>query len=210
MKNSVINFLNKVRSSIKKHRLAVTLSFLLTILIFAPLLAFPKVIKSEYQGINIIPFGSDTHFYLSRAKEVLDGNGLGNPVLKEGKNERDPYFAYNDYILLAPIKLLGLSQKINIVTLYYTYNFIGIFFVILLIYFLVLQFSGNKLLSITIALAAVGGYSIVYHKTLFYSDFNIYARIIYPFMGSLVFFSYLNLLYKSLKSTELKYKIFTG
>ncbi|MFA5317849.1 MAG: hypothetical protein WC323_00005 [Patescibacteria group bacterium] len=210
MKNSAVNFFNKTRSGIKEHRLAIALSFLLTILIFAPLLAFPKVIKSEYQGINIIPFGTDAHFYLSRAKEVLDGNGLGNPVLKDGKNERDPYFAYNDYILLAPIKLLGLSQKINIVTLYYTYNFIGVFFIILLIYFLIWQMSKDKLLSITAALAAIGGYSIVYHKALFYSDFNTYTRIIYPFMSSLIFFSYLNLLYKSLKSKELKYKIFTG
>lgn len=202
--------LKKIINFIIDHYWAIVLSFLLTILIFAPLLVFPSVIKNEYQGINIIPFGSDAHAYLSRGREVLDGHNLGSPFIKEGKNEADSLVSYSDYILLAPIKLLGLAQKVNIVTLYYTYGFIGVFFLIILIYWLVLQLSGNKLLSIAAALFAIGGYSIVYWKTLFYHDFNVYARMIYPYVSSLILFSYLNLLVKSLKSDKLRYKIFAG
>lgn len=205
-----MKYLNNLKNFIKDHYWIIILSFLLTILIFAPLIAFPYVFKSEYQGININNFGSDTIFYLTRGKEVLDGHGLGNPVLREGKDEADIYLSYSDYILLAPIKLLGLAQKVEIVTVYNIYNFIGVFVLILLIYFFVWQLSGSKLLSIAAALFAIGGYSIVYNKTLFYYNLNIYARVIYPFFSSLILFAYFNLLVKSLKSAGLKYKIFAG
>lgn len=186
------------------------MSLSLTILIFAPLIVFPWVLGKEYQGININWFGTDAHFYLTRGKEVLDGHALGCPVLKECKNEQDPYYSYGDYILLAPIKLLGLSARANITTVYNIENFIAVFIILLLIYFLVLQLSGRKLPAIAAALFAVGGYSIVYRKTLFYDDFNIYARVIYPFINSLILFAYFNFLLKSLRAAELKYKIFAG
>lgn len=194
----------------KEHLVVVFFALLLAILILAPLLAFPAVIKDTYQGINIYQFGGDAHYYLTRGREVLDGHGLGNPLLREGKNETDTHLSYSDYILLAPIKLLGMTQKVNIVTLYHTYNFIGLFFLILLIYFFVWQLSDKKLLSLATSLFVIGGYSIVYFKTLFYSDFNVYARAIYPYFSSLILFLYLNLLLKSLKSAELRYKIFTA
>lgn len=194
----------------KEHRLIIVGAILLTLMIFAPLLAFPYVTESRYQGININHFGNDSHFYLMRGKEVLEGHGLGNPMLKEGKNNQDIYHSYSDYLLLAPIKLLGLSDKVNIVTLYNIYNFVGIFILILLIYVLVWQLSKDKLLSSASALFVIGGYSIIYSKTLFYSDFNVYARLIYPYFSSLLFFIYLNYLVKSLKSDKLKYKILAG
>lgn len=200
----------KIRNNIREHVWIIVCSFLLVILIFAPLLVFLSVIKNEYQGINIYHFGTDAHSYLTRGKEVLEGNNLGSPLLREGKDEQDPFFSYSEYILLAPIKLLGLEQKVDIVNVYNVCNFIGIFLLILLIYYLVLQLSGNKLLSLAVSLFVIGGYSIVYWKTLFYNDFNIYARGLNPYFSSLVLFSYLNLLVKSLKSIELKYKIFAA
>lgn len=204
------DILNKIKNIVKEHCLIIAGSLLLTILIFAPLLVFPYIVGDEYQGININWFGTDSHFYLSRGKEVLDGNKLGNPLLREGKDNPDIYLTYSEYILLAPVKLLGLTQKVNIVTLYNTYNFVGVFFLICLIYFLVWQLSNRKLLAIAAALFAIGGYSIVYRKTLFYNDLNIYARVIYPFVSSIVLFLYLNYFVKSLKSIGLKYKILAG
>ncbi|GEM_PF-3043625 len=204
------DFIQKIKLIMKEHYFIIVLSFLLTVMIFAPFLAFPFVLKDEYRGININMFGSDAHFYLTRGREVLEGHGLGSPVLKEGKNDQDPYFSYSDYILLAPIKLLGLAGNANIVAVYNTYNFIGVFALIILIYFLILQLSGKKLLATAAALFAIGGYSIVYRKTLFYNDFNIYARAIYPFINSVILLAYLNFLVKSLYSDKLKYKIFAG
>ena len=184
------NIINKIKCFVKEHYLIIALSLLLTVLIFAPLLVFPYVIKDEYQGININWFGTDAHLYLTRGKEVLEGHSLGCPPLREGKNDVNVYFSYSEYILLAPIKLLGLAQKVNIVTLYNTYNFIGVFFLIILIYFFVWQLSNKKLLAIAASLFAIGGYSIVYHKALFYDDLNIYARLIYPFVSSIILFLY--------------------
>lgn len=200
----------KISYFIKEHYLIISLSFLLTVLIFAPLLAFPWVLGKDYRGININWFGTDAHYYLTRAKEVLDGHNLGSPVVREAKEEADTLLSYSDYILLAPIKLLGLEEKVNLVALYNTYNFIGVFIVIILIYFLVLQLSGRKSLALTAALFTVGGYSIVYNKTLFYDNFNIYARLIYPYSSALLLFLYLNFLVKSLKVDVLKYKIYSA
>jgi ABC-type multidrug transport system fused ATPase/permease subunit len=201
---------SQVKNIIREHYIIIIGSLLLTFLIFAPLIVFPYVIKNDYQGININHFGTDSLFYLTRGREVLDGYSLGNPVLREGKDGADIFFSYSEHILLAPIKLLGLAKEVDIVTLYNTYNFIGVFFLICLIYYLVWQLSGKKLLAITAALFAIGGYSIVYHKALFYNDLNVYARVIYPFVNSIILFLYLNLLVKSLKSIELKYKILAG
>lgn len=200
----------KIKSIIKDHFWIIILAFLLTILIFAPLIAFPYVIGKDYQGINENAFGTDAHFYLTRGKEVLEGHNLGSPLLREGKNEPDAIRSYSDQILLAPIKLLGLGQKVNITTVYNIYNFIGVFLIILLIYYFVWQLSGSKLLSAAAALSAIGGYSMIYYKTIFYDNFNVYARVIYPFISSFFLFLYFNLLLKSLKSAELKYKIFAA
>ena len=214
MRPEIIAMINKncqkIISALKAHGWVIIFSFLLAVLIFAPLLAFPWAAGSLYQGININHFGNDAHFYLTRGNEVLSGNSLGSPLLREGKNDPDAYLSYSDYLLLAPVKLSGLEKKFNIVTIYNFYNFIGVFVLIILIYFFVLQLSGDKLLSLTAALFVIGGYSIIYFKTFFYHDFNAYARVLYPYLSSLVLFTYLNLLVKCLKSAELRYKIFAG
>ncbi|MDD4271843.1 MAG: hypothetical protein PHF50_03485 [Patescibacteria group bacterium] len=202
--------LKKIKNFGHEHGWIIIASFLLTFIIFAPLLAFPGFIKDKYHGININRFSGDAHFYLTRGKEVLDGHGLGSPVLRGGKEGMDVQLSSSEYILLAPIKLLGLEKKFNIASIYNFYNFIGVFFLILLIYFFVWQLSGSKLLSIAAALFVVGGYSIVYNKSLFYSDFNVYARVIYPYFSSLILFAYLNLLVAGLKTAKLKYKILAG
>lgn len=204
---STAGVLKRIQKICQEHRGIILCSLVLTVLIFAPWFAFPVVTKSTYQGININHFGSDAHYYLSRAKEVLDGHRLGDPFLREGKNQPDPTLSYPDYLLLAPVKLLGLAPRVNIVSFYTSYNALAVFFILFLIYFFVLQLSGKKLLSVATALFVVGGYSIVYYKTLFYDDFNIYARVLYPFVSSLLLFIYLNVLVKSYRTGTRGYKI---
>lgn len=203
-------FLETIKQAASFHRWIIIGAFSLTLLIFLPWLIFPGAAGREYQGININHFGTDAHFYLTRGAEVRDGHGLGNPLLREGKEAPDSFSSYSEYILLAPLKLLGLSQRIDIVSVYNIYNFIGIFALILLIYGFVYQLSRRRLLSAAAALFVIGGYSIIYWKTLFYNDFNIYARSLNPYVSSLAFFLYLNLLVKSLRSDKLGPKIFTA
>ena len=178
-------------------------------LIFLPSLSFPFLASNAYKGINITQIGTDQHYYLTRGKEILEGHGLGNIVLREGKDGQEPHFSYIEYIVLAPVRLLGFSN-INVVTLYNAYNFVGMFLLIVLIYIFVLQLSADKLLSVTAALFAVGGYTMVYYKTIGYPEVNAYTRAVFPYLSSIAFFIFLNLLYKSLKSDKLKYIIFAG
>ena len=176
----------------REHRLIIILGLLLTLLIEAPILVFPFVSKN-YQGINIPHFGTDSHFYLSRAKEALEGRGMGNPWLRDGKERQDIMFMYNERVFTAPIRFLGFVDRINVITLYNIYNFIGIFALVLLAYFFVWQLSGSRLLSAVAAVSAIGGYHVVYRQFL-YNDFNIYGRPMFPYVSSLAFFAYLNLL----------------
>jgi hypothetical protein len=183
---------------------------MMAFLVSAPVLLFPLLNKDVYAGINIANFGSDEYFYLSRGKEVLENNSLGNIYSKEGKADQDPFFSYAENIMLVPIMLLGLSDKAEVVDIYNFYNFVGVFLLIILIYILALQLSGDKLLSVLTAVFVVGGYSIIYYKALFFTDFNEYGRSPNPYLGLIFLFSYLNLLIRSLRTPKLIYKIFAG
>ncbi len=202
-------FIKKLIVFIKNHYFILITGIFLSLIILGPVIIYPFVSKETYRGINIAYFGSDAHFYTARAKEALEGNKLGNPLLQEDKNNQDLYFMYNERLLMAPLRLVGM-QDVNVVTVYNIYNFIGIFVIILLIYFFVLQLSGDKLLAVISAVSVVGGYHIVYNKTLFYNDFNIYGRTMYPYISSLAFFAYLNALIKSIKTKKIAHTILTG
>ncbi len=193
------------------HHGVILLALALTILIEMPIFMFPFEARDNYRGINIVHFGTDEHYYLTRAKEVLEGHGLGNIVLSDGKNGQEPQFTYVEYALLLPVRLLGLADKVDVATLYNAYNFSGIFILILLIYYFILQISGgNKLLAITSALFVVGGYSIIYNKTIGSPEQNIYGRAVFPYLSSVAFFAFLNLLVQSLRTDGYKYAWFAG
>jgi len=117
---------------------------------------------------------------------------------------------YNEKILIAPLRLLGVGNYLDIATIYHLYNAWGVFILILLIYFFVWQLSGDKLLAAAAAVFAIGGYHIIYNKALFYNDFNIYGRAMFPYVSSLAFFTYLNLLVKYLKTKKIFYTVLTG
>ena len=195
------NLAKKCQKLFFDHWFIIASGLLLVVLIESPLFVFPFIAKDAYRGINFIEFGCDSHFYLSRGKEILDDNGLGSSVIREGKDNPNYYFSAIEYILVKPIVWLGVASKVTIVQLYNIYNFISVFVIILLIYNLVLQMSGGKkFLAATTALFVVGGSSIIESKHFFYNEFNIYSRPVFPYTISLVFFLYLNLLYKSLIS----------
>lgn len=193
------------------HIFIIITGLMLTTLVSFPQIIFPYLAGDDYQGINIPQFGSDGHGYVARGKEALEGHKLGNLAFREGKETGQDYqFTMNEYVLMAPIKLLGLSDRVNVATVYNIYNFIGVFILILLIYFLTMQLSGNTFVSAAAALFVIGGYSIIYNKTLFYIDLNIYGRPSFPYISSLGLFIYLNLLIKSLRIKQRWYVIWPG
>ncbi|MDP3935236.1 MAG: hypothetical protein Q8Q46_03415 [Candidatus Giovannonibacteria bacterium] len=198
-----------ISSFLKNHWGIILSGLILTALISSPLIVFPWRAGEAYKGINI-HHGFNDHEYLMRGKDALEGHGLGNPAMREGKDKPDYYFTINEYALVLPVRALGLADRVNIATLYGVYNFIGVFLLILLIYFFTLRLKRDKLLALTASLFVVGGYTIVVWHTLFYPELNIYGRAMYPYLISLAFFSYLILLHRALKSAALKHSLYAG
>lgn len=191
------------------HRWPLIAFVALALLVEAPLIAFPFYAGERYQGINIAHFGNDEHFYLSRAKEVLEGHSLGQPYLAEGKDNPDSFLVNAEQIAVAPLRLLGL-YGVGVVTYYNILNFLGIVALLTLIYFLVLALSKNILLSATTAVFVIGGYLLIENGTIisvvlrgrdiFYSNFNIFGRSNFPYMALVPFFGFLILTYRAVTS----------
>ena len=203
-----------IKTFIKEHWLILLFAFLLTLIIKSPLLAFPFVAGDAYRGINIYHHANmavDEDFYLSRGKEVLEGHALGNPLIREGKDTNpDYYFNITEQVLVKPFYLLGLADVVNIATLYTIYNSIGVFVLILLLYFFALEFRPDKLFAVTVAVFVISGYALLDYRAFFLPAFNIYGRSLTPYISSLAFFSYALLCVRALKAPSLHRSFFAG
>lgn len=193
---------------VRRHWIALIAAAALALLIASPLYLVPHALGDTYRGIDILEYGSDEHLYLSRGKEALEGKNLGQPFLREGKEKPDPTQSYAEHILVAPVRILGLSEKIDIVSYFNVLNALGVFALVLLMYEFGLKLSGNKWVALGTALFAIGGYPIIEAKTLFYASLNIYGRSIFPYASSVPFFLFLNVLYRTvIERAEWKYVI---
>lgn len=178
----------------------------LTLLIEAPLIAFPMYAGDAYRGINVAPFGNDERHYLSRGKEVLEGKKVGQPYLSEGKDLPDSFQSDTEYVLMSPLRWLGFSD-VNVVTAFNVLNTIGVFLMLLLIYLFVYQLSRNKVLSVAAALFAIGGSVLLQNGTviawflkgnpIIYGAPNIFGRSTDPYTALVPFFAFLILTYKA-------------
>lgn len=172
---------------------AVLCAFLIT----APLIAFPEYAGDAYRGININHFGTDEDFYLARANDVAEGHTLGQPFLSRGKEYTDPTFYKIEQVVMFPYVVFGLNAHSTIVDWYNTLNTIGVFLLALILYAFAFLLSKNRLLAVAIASFVIGGHSIIFYKTLFYDNFNIYGRSIFPYAASIPFFAFILLLYRA-------------
>ena len=184
-------------SLMRFHWAGMLAALLSTLFIIAPLAAFPFYAGDEYRGININHYGTDEDYYLTRAKDVLEGHRLGQPFLSEGKEFTDPTFYKIENVVLLPAIALGIRDKVDVVTWYNVANALGVFVLTLLLYALAFSLSKNRLLAFTIALFVIGGHTLIFYKTLFYDSFNVYGRSIFPYAASVPFFAYLILLYQA-------------
>ncbi len=188
----------RISSVLRVHWPAPLAALIVALLIYAPVIAFPIYAGNAYQGINIPPFGTDEHGYLTRAKETLEGKSMGEPFLAEGKTENVASYSSFERGFLFPLTLFAASKNINVATLYNTLGFVGIFALILLIYAFVYRISSDRWLAVATAVFVVGGYTITETRTLFHSGFNIYGRNPFPWASSLLFFGYALCLYEGL------------
>ncbi len=199
---------------LKEHKLILVSASLMAILVASPAFLFPLISGQGYQGINIGNWGADDFYYLAIGKDILEGHGQGNPFLSVGKNFTEAHQSYVAYVLLKPIRLLGLADKVNVVNIYNIYDFFGAIILILAIYFFILYISGEKLLAALTALFVVGGYDFVFWYHPFFSPFsqnlNVYARPFTPVFSSVVFFFYLNFLVRGLKKNSWKLTLYSA
>jgi hypothetical protein len=184
---------------IKVHWLAVLLALASALFVAAPVIATPFVLGSAYQGADIMHFGSDEHIYLSRAKESLEGKGTSQPYIGSNKNEQDPTFSYVESVLTLPLRVLGLSERIDIVTYYNILNFLGVFLLVLLIYIFSLRFTNDRMVALSAATFPITGYAIVEAHTLLYGGYDIYGRSLFPYISSLILFGFLIALHLALE-----------
>lgn len=168
-----------------------------TLIVAGPVIAFPFVAGDHYRGINITAYGTDEHYYLSRMKEALDGNSLGQPFIRAGKDGQDTTFGYVEPALALPLRALGIAPLVNAATFVNVVNTIGVFILVLLLYAFAFRLTGHRAASIGAALFVVLGYPIIEHKTLFFSEPNIYGRSFYPFASSIPFTLFLIALYEA-------------
>jgi glycosyltransferase involved in cell wall biosynthesis len=201
LKSVLMYKLRRLPHVLRTHWPALIMSIVIATLVALPVIMFPFMAGDRYQGINIIRFGTDQHFYLSRAREVLDGNALGQSLLAEGKDIRDSYGTWNEFILIAPFRLLPSSLRPNVVIIFQIWNFIGIIVLCLLIYAFALRVTKNKLVATAMPLFVIGGSMIVLTKSIIFSNLNLYARTPVPWMGSIVLFTYLLVLWRALESS---------
>jgi len=181
---------------------------LLALLIEAPLIAFPFFAGERYQGINIAHFGNDEHYYLTRAREVLDGHSLGQPILAEGKENPDSFLYNDEQIVMSPFTMTRTTGFVDVVTYYNVLNFAGLIILLTLIFFLIRALSDDPHISAAAAIFAVGGYlliengtilSVIAHgKDIFYDTFNIFGRSNFPYMPLIPFYGALIAVYYAL------------
>ncbi len=190
----------KLISLLRAHWRVLVCALVLAALLGSPLYLIPHELGSAYKGVDIVHFGNDEHGYLVRGEEVLEGHGLGQIYLSDGKDTSDPTFSQVERFMLFPFTFFHLHP--NIVTVYNAVNTIAIFFLALVIYAFVFAMSGDSLLAAAAAVFVIGGYSIIEEKSLFFSSFNIYGRSVFPFASSIPFFGFLLLTYEAIVSRK--------
>lgn len=181
----------------RTHWGGILAAFLCALFIALPLIVFPSYLGNAYKGININHYGTDEDFYLARANDVASRHTLGQPFLSTGKEHTDPTFYKVEQVVMFPYIFFDLESHITVVDWYNTLNTFGVFILVLLLYALAFSIGKNKLLAVAIAVFVLGGHSIIFYKTLFYTEFNVYGRSIFPYAASIPFFTYVLLLYQS-------------
>ena len=180
----------------------------LTLLIQSPWIVLPFYAGYAYQGINIMQFGTDEHYYLARANAVLQGRSLGHPLVAVDGELPDSVMSVVEKVFMMPLRALGLSSHIDVPMLYNILNTIGVFVLLVLIYLLVYAMSESALLAAAAAIFAIGGYHWLEYGTvikmlltgqqIFSPTYNIFGRSTQPYTALVPFVGFLICTYRAL------------
>lgn len=129
--------------TIAKHKTAIILALLTSIIVAFPQVAFRIEHRSDgiYQGIELLPDNS----WPPRVREIMDGNGFGSMYYKDGKN--DPYLFQP--LGSSVVAYMGKPFSLDINNTLLLARFILSFVAFLLIYGFVFVVSRNKLVALS-------------------------------------------------------------
>lgn len=206
-----MNFEN-LKLILKKHKIAVIFAFIVGFLMIAPQLIFISN-TPNYNGLYMMKADAEVH-YLARMKEFVDAGSNKNPYFYEYKDVISPFNTISEPILALPASVLPITvPKLNLL-----YKFLLPAIIFILVYILFLQILSSKKWSI------VGGLGILLGNNLMnlpdiihfvklepiYSQFALYSRPVNPEFSSIIFFTYLIVLFIALKKRDWWPFIFLG
>ena len=201
-------FTSPIKTLLKNHGLAIIIALLIGLVVILPQIFLIYDLEDEYKGISMA--GSDgEEYYSMRVQEVYDGHyKISSPELYEYKNKPYVQPPFPEIAMAISGKILGLSAR-QIITLA---KFILPFFFYLVLYFLILSTTKNKMLSLTgPVIIILATYFIFRPKEIFYlltfqfekiKGFIDYYRPVNPQFSSLIFFTWLLIFYHWLKKQK--------
>lgn len=183
----------------KQYWSQIACALLMGLFVIAPYIFFINYAGSEYKGLYMLATDAEPH-YLARISDFAEGNGIGNPFIREYKdNVPAASFSYEEAIMSLPLKIF----PITVLQLNLIYKFLFSFFISLLISSLFYRFTKSNVWSCTAAVFIMTGYNLVNIPDIInllkfdiekYSQFLIYNRPVNPQFSSFIFFIYLHVL----------------
>lgn len=197
-----------MKSFIIRHRLALTIAFLVGVISFLPYALMPLVLGSSYQGVPFF-YQDAEDVYLSRIQEVLDGHvSARSPIFYEYKDVQTVLEPFGEWFYALPAFLFSLSAT----TVALGAKFLFPILLFLLVYALVIRVLETDddlaLWSALVAGILVTLGTDFIHPHYFYQvlqgafDYpylSLWTRLVNPITGALLFFSFLHILLSLIK-----------
>ena len=203
-----------ITNYLKKHWGALGLAVVVGLIMVGRQIVFISSLWEQYQGLYLTGTDSEAH-YLARMQEFYDGNGLGNALLYDYKNDfPSTFFTISESILAFPGKLLHLPVP----ALNLFYKFFLPFIITLLVYALVFRLTGSILWSLSATAVTLLGNDLfslpkalyILRHQLAFNQFAIYSRPINPEFSSVFFFSYLHIFLTGIRRGDWRWFVILG
>lgn len=200
---------------IKRNWVAILIAFLAALAVGFPELYFVYDMGAEYKGAPLMGTDAEEH-YLAYMREAYDGRYILSNVYSTPKDIPFLYPAGGETLL----GILSQVTNLGIVRFNMMMKFVSPFVLFLLLYYLALKMGGKKSTAILAASFVILGSNLAARpKEIlsifglgpnYHPGFNNYFRPINPGVSSILFFGYLALFYKMIKTPKILTAAFLG
>lgn len=215
----------KEMSLVKRNKPALVISLLIGLIFILPHFLIPSFLKSfkKYNPLILNPLKGqiafeETYTYLPATQEVLEGRFPRDSYIFEYKDMFSPFIGET----FSSLVMATLTKIFSSITLAFTIaDFLFPLLIFLVLYFLMLDITKDKLLSIvvgaTILFVPEFFAAIPYPKALWKYFFNFranqflfFSRNFHPQLSFLIWFIALYFLYKALRSDKKRFVFLAG